>query len=102
MPRRSSRGEEQVGETRATYRPRRRLEPRAGPTEWRWVETNREHLQQQYAGRWIAVAEERVVGAGVNLATALRQAEKKGFSGPFVTAFKKAQHAEAAEVPHWL
>lgn len=102
MPRRSSRREEQVRETRAIYRPRRGAKLKDGPADWRWVEINREHLQEQYAGRWIAVAEERVVGAGVNLTTALRQAEKNGVREPFVTAFKKARHAEAAQVPHWL
>ncbi len=101
MPRKRSRPEE-VRETRAIYRPRRSAKLKAGPADWRWVETNREHLQQEYAGQWIAVAEERVVGAGVNLATALSQAKKKGVSEPFVAAFKKAQYAEAAEVPHWL
>jgi hypothetical protein len=48
------------------------------------------------------VAGEQVVGAGINLATALRQAKKKGASEPFVTAFRKAEQRGAAEVPHWL
>jgi hypothetical protein len=102
MPDRPPHRKERVRETRAGYRPRRGLQSGAETAEWRWIQANRERLQEQYEGRWIAVVGERVVGAGINLATALRQAKKKGLSEPFVTAFKKAEHRGTTEVAHWL
>jgi hypothetical protein len=98
----SRRKEERVRETRASYRPKREQPSSSEATEWQWIEANRERLQEQYAGRWIAVADERVVGAGVKLSTAMRQAKRAGIEHPFVTAFKKAEHRGAVEVPHWL
>jgi hypothetical protein len=67
--------------------------------DWRWVEVNRERLEERYAGRWVAVDGERVVGAGVRLSTAMRQAKRAGIEHPFVTGFKKAEYRGAFEVP---
>jgi transposase InsO family protein len=93
---------ERVKETRAAYRARRARPADAVVADWQWVEMNRERLEERYAGRWIAVAGERVVGAGVKLPTAIRQAKKAGIEHPFVTAFRKAEYRGAIEVPHWL
>jgi len=99
---RQRRREERVRETRAAYRAKGGHLSSTEAKEWLWIEANRERLQEQYAGRWIAVAGEQVVGAGINLATALRQAKKKGHSEPFITAFKRAEHRGSAEVAHWF
>ena len=93
---------ERVKEARAAYQPGRTRLSDTAVAEWQWVEANRERLQQQYAGRWIAVAGERIVGAGMKLSTAMRQAKSAGVEHPFVTAFKKAEHRGASEVPHWF
>ena len=99
-------GRRQVRETRAAYRARKVA---AGPetttstlADWEWVRANRSWLEEEYAGRWIAVADLRVVGAGARLATALKQAKTQGVDHPLVTAFKAAKYRGMAEVPHWL
>lgn len=70
--------------------------------DWKWVQANRARLEKQYAGRWIAVSGQRIVGVGVKLSTAKRQAEKAGVPQPFVTAFKAAKYRGMVEVPLWF
>ena len=95
----------QVHETRAAYRERpaaRRSPARTSKhtvPEWEWIQANRSWLEEEYAGRWIAVADGRVVGAGVKLSTAMRKAAKQGYDHPLVTAFKAAKYRGMAEVP---
>ena len=81
----------------ATQRMRKRPQP-----DWEWIRANRAWLEGQYAGRWIAVADAQVVGAGARLATALKQARTQGADHPFVIAFKAAKDRDAVEVAHWL
>jgi hypothetical protein len=88
-----------VNETRAAYRAGRARPSDAVVADCRWVEANRERLEERYAGCWVAVAGERVVGAGVRLSTAMRQAKRAGIEHPFVTGFKKAEYRGAFEVP---
>ena len=102
MGEQQERPKERVRETRAAYRAGGARSSDAVVTDWQWLEANRERLEERYAGRWIAVAGERVVGAGVKLPTAIRQAKKAGIEHPFVTAFRKAEYRGAIEVPHWL
>lgn len=44
------------------------------------------HLHPQYAGKWIALAEDEttVVGSGLSLKTAIKTAQKKGFLEPIL------------------
>ncbi len=96
-----------IRELRSPYKVRRARLARARSSgarqpAWEWIRANRASLEQRYAGRWIAVSSGRIVGQGVKLATALRQARVAGVDHPFVTAFKAAKYRGAAEVPHWL
>lgn len=100
----AKRKERRVGEAQAAYgtnvgrRAQRRPNEMAG---WEWVEANEDSLEEQYADRWIAVADCRVVGSGVRLATALRQAKAKGYDHPFVTAFRPKQLQNAVIIGCW-
>ena len=88
-----------VKETRAAYGAGSARPSGAVVADWQWLEANRERLEERYAGRWVAVAGERVVGAGVNLSTTMRRAKRAGIECPFVAAFKKAEYRGAFEVP---
>ena len=91
-----------IGEPRAVYETQRRSAAKRTVLDWEWVEENRSWLEKQYAGRWIAVSKERIVGVGVKLSTAMKQAKKAGVPQPFVTAFKAAKYRGMAEVPLWF
>ena len=71
-------------------------------SQWLWVNENREGLAKEYAGRWIAVCDRRVVGVGISLATALKQAVKKGYMHPFVTGFVRRETQDIQRVAHWI
>ena len=79
--------------------------PARGPSKtkairnWEWVQANRSQLEEQYAGRWIAVADGRVVGTGRKLSTVMKQAARAGVTEPFVTAFRPARYRGLPEVP---
>lgn len=99
-----------IREARAVYQTRQsrvagrsRME-RAGRVQpdWQWVQANRARLEEQYAGRWIAVADAGIVGTGSRLATALKQAKAQGIDHPFVVAFKTAKYRDAVEVDFGL
>lgn len=72
------------------------------PTDWLWVQAHRDELEDKYAGRWIAVSKKAVVGSGVRLSTALRQAQASGATDPFVTAFRPRRLRKMPVVPQWL
>jgi len=70
--------------------------------DWQWVQAHRAQLEEQYAGRWIAVSNKKVAGAGIKLSTALKQAKLAGAVDPFVTAFKPTRFRKQPQVPQWL
>ena len=63
MGEQQERPKERVRETRAAYRPGRARPSDAVVADCQWLEANRERLEERYAGRWVAVAGERIVGA---------------------------------------
>jgi hypothetical protein len=67
-----------------------------------WVQANHARLERKYPGRWIAVHNRRVVGAGIRLSTALKQARAHGVEHPLVTAFRPARLQALPEVAQWL
>src|SRR3990172_7948179 len=102
-------GRKRIREPRAVYEATKRpaterstaeLDTR-GRADWNGVQANRVRLEKQYAGRWIAVAKKRVVGDGVRLASALRQAKAKGVDHPLAMAFRPARLRDAVVVPLW-
>ena len=91
-------------ETNAVSAPPRRKQDRQewNRAEWEWVRRNRRRLQDEYAGKWIAVANQEVVGSGKLLSTALRQARARGFNHPFVEAYRRKELRGLPEVAQWL
>ena len=101
--------QKRVGEARTPYKVKRaplpaRFRKGAGSTstDWDWIRKHRSKLEVQFAGKWIAVADGRVVGTGVRVTTAMKQAAKQGYDHPLVMAFKSRRYRDAFEVAGWL
>ena len=78
-----------------------RREEGSTAADWDWLQTHWAELEREFSGRWIAVADSRVVGTGVRLSTAMKQAAKRGHDHPLVVAFKSAKYQDAVEVAGW-
>ena len=98
-----------IAESKVAYRAGRKggaralsKEPPFPLEDWEWIQKHHARLSEEYAGRWIAVAQREVVGEGVRLATALRRAKVRGYEHPLVMAFRPASLKDTVEVAHWL
>lgn len=99
----SRRHQKGTHEPRAPYKaPHKEAMSQSGQPDWEWIRENREQLAERYAGCWVAVSGGQVVGAGVRLATALKQARAHGIDHPFVTTIRPVKRQGTAEVAHWL
>lgn len=79
-----------------------RREEGSTAADWGWLQVHWAELEREFAGRWIAVGDSRVVGTGVRLSTAMKQAAKRGHDHPLVVAFKSAKYRDAVEVAEWF
>jgi len=60
--------------------------------EMRWLAENRDFLWGNYAGKWIAVQNEGLVGAGDTAEEATKQALASGYDDPLVTGVRKKEY----------
>ena len=118
MPGKRQRKSSRIAETKAPYDTRSRRasrSPRSGTPpatsspqaplateDWEWVRKHHAELEQEYAGHWIAVSQQRVVGHGVRLATALKRAKASGVEHPLVLAFRPPRLRDAVYIRLWL
>ena len=60
--------------------------------EMEWLSENRERLEREHPGKWIAVQDDRLVGIGDDLASVLEQARSQGIEHPLVTAVRAQEY----------
>ena len=58
----------------------------------KWLGENQAYLEATYPGRWVAVADEGLVGVGKTLAEAEDAALERGFSETLVTGVKSKEY----------
>jgi hypothetical protein len=100
--------ERRVAEAKAAYAPKPDLqeEPRRPDAElladFDWLQENRGQLDELYQGRWIAIADRRVVGEGARLPTAVGRARKAGYQDPLVHKVRPRHLQNTLIVASWL
>jgi hypothetical protein len=73
----------------------RRVEPKRAAkheTETRWLDENRTFLEENYAGKWVAVKGAELVAAGETFGEALDRAQALGASDPVVDSVRSKEY----------
>lgn len=59
--------------------------------ERKWLIANRQQLEQDYPGRWIAVQGSELIAMGNSRDDVARKAVELGVEAPFITALRKRE-----------
>jgi hypothetical protein len=60
--------------------------------EMRYLHENREFLEANHAGEWVALEGDRLLAVGKDLAAVRKEAAAKGVMNPLVTAVKRKDY----------
>jgi hypothetical protein len=97
--------ERKVGEAEAVYAAEAHEEShRSDPdllADFQWLQANQRRLEVEYAGKWIAVADGKVVGSGVRLTTAMKRAKANGYEQPLIHGFRPAHLRGKVIIGSW-
>ena len=63
--------------------------PRPSTKAAKWVEANRNWLEQNHAGKWIAVGPEGLLAVGDSALAVSEDAKLKGYADPLLTAVRR-------------
>ena len=57
-----------------------------------WIQKNRDFLWQNYAGKWIAVKEQKLIAAGNDPESVREEATRKGYVDALITGVRRTEY----------
>ncbi len=76
--------------------------PRPSALAMKWFHQNRKWLEQNHAGKWIAVGPEGLLAVGDSLDVVAEEARAKGNDDPLLTGVRRKELQDVDIIRTWL